>query len=452
MVGITELAIQNQNWYRNHGDAVVQLLEALNTIATVETRIKLFINPYLCLTDPETRCMYPLTRSELNTRRMSSENPNAMQLAKRGDSTYIRGFWEAQNKDHVILSLDWSQVELVLVGSASDDPGFADAYGQIPYKDLHCKAAAAAIAVKLDGFTLADLNLLHDPVTARPNFVERWGEAGNYPFYNPATGVELGKPYKEFRGFAKGINFGYFYSGGCFSSADAFNWTVDETFTAADNYKNTFPVAERWRVTIQEYAKTYGYVMLPDGHRRTRFEATTAWFIWWVGEWAKYGLRELGIFLGKKIQRRAGNQVVNAIIQGTGATLAKRSIVRMEAQMQAEGGQYDAEFLLPIHDELVFSVHKDQAIDFGYSLKEIMCNHQDIVPKLKLDGTCSIGKTLEPYDAKKAPFGQIELDEAPYLEGFVSKEFEYQVLPDAQRRQVVSYLFSEANICERLQN
>lgn len=439
--GIHTLALANQNWFLNKGDAVIALLEALNTIATVETRIKLFINPYLMLTDPDTNRMYPMIRSELNTRRMSCENPNAMQLAKRGESTYIRGFWLPQNEDHVILSLDWSQVELVLVGSASDDPAFAEAYGQIPYKDLHAKAASAAIAVKLPGFSEDDFNQLHDPEAAKTNFIACWGEAGNYPFYNPATGVPLTKPFKDFRNLGKPVNFGYWFSGGCFTAAEGFGWSAEETFEAADNYRNTFPMAEKWRVATQEFAKNFGYVMLPDGHRRTRFESTMAWFVWWVGEWAKYGLRELGIFLGKKIQRRAGNQVVNARIQGSGATLAKRSAITMDSEMIEEGGQFDAYFLMPIHDELVFSVHKDQAVAFGNYLKQVMCNHPEIVPKLKLDGTCSIGLTLEPYDSEKAPFGQIELDEAPFIEGYTPKELEYQPLPDAFRQRVVDYLF-----------
>ena len=440
---ITEQAEKMHRFYVNKGDAILALISALDTISTVETRMKLFINPYLCLTDPNTHRMYPLTRSELNTRRMSSENPNAMQLSKNAESSYIRGFWLPQNEDHVILSLDWSQVELVLVGSASNDPGFTAAFGQIPYNDLHAKAAASAIAVKLPGFTEFDFQKLHHPEEAKIEIMDKWGDDGIYPFKHPVTGEYLDKPFKTYRGLAKALSFGFWFSGNCFTAADGFGWSVDETFEAGESYKKTFPVAERWRLDTIEFAKTHGYVMLPDGHRRTRYESTVAWFTWWVAQWRIKGLDQLGIYLGRKIQRRAGNQVVNARIQGTGATLAKRSAIKMDQLMIDEGGEFNAYFMMPIHDELVFSVHKDHAIEFAKTLKSVMCTHPDIVSKLKLDGTCSLGLTLEPYDKVKAPYGQIELDEAPVLEGYVPEEYEYKSLPDDLRQRVVDYLFNK---------
>lgn len=76
--------------------------------------------------------MYPEVTSMLATRRMASSNPNGMQLAKRGESTYVRGFYEPDTEDEVMVSLDWSQVELVLIGEFSGDPEFSKAFGQLP--------------------------------------------------------------------------------------------------------------------------------------------------------------------------------------------------------------------------------------------------------------------------------------------------------------------------------
>src|SRR3546814_4258671 len=46
---------------------------------------------------------------------------------------------------------------------------------------------------------------------------------------------------------------------------------------AVDRYRARFPLAEKWRVETQQHATEFGFVTLPDGHRRARYEATQAW-------------------------------------------------------------------------------------------------------------------------------------------------------------------------------
>jgi len=69
------------------------VLRCLNQISAIEQRMKLYLNPYLKLVDPDTGRLYPVLSSELATRRMGTRYPNPMQLQKRGDSTYVRGFY-----------------------------------------------------------------------------------------------------------------------------------------------------------------------------------------------------------------------------------------------------------------------------------------------------------------------------------------------------------------------
>lgn len=66
-----------------------------------------------------------------------------------------------------------------------------------------------------------------------------------------------------------------------------------------------------------------------------------------------------------------------------------------------------------------------------------MADHPEIVKNLKLYSTASIGLTFEPF--KKAPFGQIELDEAPDILGFEDGS----KLDENQIAQVIDYLFVE---------
>lgn len=53
----------------------IQVLLAYKELAGIEQRMKLYLTPYLLLTDPETECMYPVLSSRLATRRTSCQFP-----------------------------------------------------------------------------------------------------------------------------------------------------------------------------------------------------------------------------------------------------------------------------------------------------------------------------------------------------------------------------------------
>lgn len=53
----------------------VRVLMAYRNLAGIEQRMKLYLTPYLLLTDPETECMYPVLSSRLATRRTSCQFP-----------------------------------------------------------------------------------------------------------------------------------------------------------------------------------------------------------------------------------------------------------------------------------------------------------------------------------------------------------------------------------------
>lgn len=381
-----------------------RMLDLLQEIGAIEQRMKLYLNPYLLLCDPETSRVYPVVSSQLNSRRMAASFPNPMQLAKRGESTYIRGFYEPDEPDQVIVSIDWSQIELVLIGDQSGDEGFADAYGQLPFKDLHTKA-------------VGDMFEVENPKEL-PDFKSLRTKVG------------------------KGANFNYWYSGALSTVGDAMGWSSDKMWEMTEKYRETFATAEQWRVDLIAEARERGFVTLPDGHRRTKFEATYQWQNLWRDRFqnmANPGLQNFGDLFVRKITNRAANQVVNSVIQGSCATLAKRSILEINRQITATGLR--ARFMIPVHDELVFSVHKDDVVSFITMAKQVMCHHPEIITTLAVDATASVGRTFEPYHPEKAPFGQIELDEAPILDGWLPPETKDQRLNDKEIQQVVNYLF-----------
>lgn len=411
-----------------------KLLKLMGDIASIEQRMKLYITPYLLLTDPETSRMYPEVSSMLATRRMASSNPNPMQLAKRGESTYIRGFYVPDEDDHVLISLDWSQIELVLIGEFSGDPEFARAYGQLPYNDLHLGTAADVLSVMVPEVTEQMLKDLHkiDLADIPPKLLIK-------PNGEPLTQDKAKSFWRTEVG--KGSNFNYWYSGALSTVGEKLGWSPNQMWEATERYRERFPHAEKWRVDTIDYARWNGYIMLPDGHRRVRWEATY--------DWANLSQRMFDAFESRAISRfgseiiratktRAGNQIVNAMIQGSSATLAKRSILELRKRIKEEGIR--AWFKMPIHDELLFSVHRDDAIRFIALARSIMTKHPDIIKSLKVHATASLGLTFEPFNAEKAPLGQVELDEAPSGLSFVDKD---SVMNDNQILQTIDYLFDK---------
>lgn len=412
-------------------DAAENAFDIFNEMQSLETRMKLYLNPYSNLIEPETGWIHPTMSSKLASRRMAMVNPNPMQLAKGGESTYVRGFYQADNDDHVLISIDWSQIELVIIGEASGDPEFAKAYGQLPYEDLHLGAAADVLGVSEDILMRADL-LQPEEEELHPILVtNKLGEE-----------IEKGKRRKFWRGeVGKTSNFEYWYSGALSNTSQKMGWTGDQMWDATDRYRKRFKTGEEWRMETIDYAKKHGFCELPDGLRRYKLECTydySAMFRQVAKSYKQPGLKEFLETILKKIKSRSNNQIVNSYVQGTCATLAKRSILRSIAMIEANG--YDARFVIPVHDELVYSCHRSQAVAFIRDLKEVMRSHTDIIQNLKIDCTASIGRTFEPYHEKKAPFGQIELDEAPAILGFK----EDSILNETEQQKVVDYLFGEA--------
>lgn len=402
----------------------LQVLNCINELATIDQRMKLYLNPYIHLIDPETSRVYPTLSSMLNSRRMGTQYPNPMQLAKRGTSTYIRGFYLPDDDECVIMSLDWSQIELVLIGEFSGDPEFFKAYGQIPYEDLHLGAAADCLSVVVPGLNVDIYKTLKNMSDADAALHSELAY-----LFRSTSGEALtpGKAYKYWRTeVGKGANFNYWYSGALSTVGQRLRWTKDQMWEATERYRTRFQVAEEWRVRTIHEAQSRGYVELPDHHRRTRFEATPAWAEGWRLKMSKYadmdhiGIRNFTELMIRQTARRAGNQAVNSMIQGTSATLAKRSSRAIRAQA-IKDGFYKFRFMLPIHDELVFNIHPREAWDFMMMAKKVMCDHPDIIKNLKPTCTASVGRTFEPY-SKTVPFGQIEIDEAPGLPFVPAKE------------------------------
>lgn len=399
---------EDEVWSRFYHTLTV--LDCYKQLAESEQVIKLFINAYLDLTDPDTGRVYPSLSSRLNTRRMALATPNLSQLPKFGGTAYVRSFFLADEEDHVVLSMDWSSVELVLIGDQSGDPEFALVFGQRPFGDLHSQTAAALLDMEVHVF-----KALPDAKQKR---------------------TDIGKP----------ANFGYWYSGGLGTVAKELNLTSEEMWEFVDRYRQKFAVAEEWRLGTIQRAREDGLVTLPDHHQRIRFESTPVWAEAMRQKFSAYGevIAKFGELVIRKIQTRSGNQGVNAKIQGSCGTLAKRSILKVNNEVIPRE-KFRSRFMFPVHDELVFSVHRGDVWRFKQALWEVMVDHPDIVTRLKLDASCAIGLNYQAWDPVTNPKGQIELDELSKLP-FIPKERWGQKATEEDVEMILDYLFAKEEV------
>src|SRR5690606_30659935 len=75
------------------------------------------------------------------TGRLSSDNPNLQNIPIRTErGRLIRKAFIPRDAEHVLLSADYSQIELRIVASISGDPNMCEAFRQ--NKDIHTATAA----------------------------------------------------------------------------------------------------------------------------------------------------------------------------------------------------------------------------------------------------------------------------------------------------------------------
>jgi DNA polymerase-1 len=159
------------------------------------------------------------------TGRLSSINPNLQNIPIRTDKgKEIRKAFVPRNEAHVLMSADYSQVELRIVAAISGDENMCDAFKQ--NKDIHTATAAKV--------------------------------------YN----VDEGEVTKEMRYKAKSVNFGIIYGQGAFGLADNLNISRAEAKEIIDNYKKEFVGVTRYMDSMIHFAQEQGYVQTLMGRKR----------------------------------------------------------------------------------------------------------------------------------------------------------------------------------------
>lgn len=105
------------------------------------------------LVSPKTGCIHTsFLPWGTATGRLSSRDPNLQNIPIRtGEGKRIRAAFIPSKPGHVILSVDYSQIELRMLAHLSGDPALQAAYQQ--NQDIHAQTAAALFGVPLDQVT-----------------------------------------------------------------------------------------------------------------------------------------------------------------------------------------------------------------------------------------------------------------------------------------------------------
>ncbi|TWW02346.1 DNA polymerase I [Chitinophaga pinensis] len=159
------------------------------------------------------------------TGRLSSNNPNLQNIPIRTDrGREVRKAFVAKNEDYVLMSADYSQIELRIIAAISGDVHMIDAFRQ--GLDIH-----AATAAKVYGVELAD-------VTA------------------------------DMRRNAKSVNFGIIYGVSAFGLSENLGIARGEAKTLIDNYFAQYPSIKKYMDDQIKSAQQNGYVETLLGRKR----------------------------------------------------------------------------------------------------------------------------------------------------------------------------------------
>jgi DNA polymerase-1 len=105
------------------------------------------------LIDPDTQRVHTsFNQAVAVTGRLSSNNPNLQNIPIRTDKgREIRKAFIARDEEHVLISADYSQIELRIMASLSKDPTMVEAFRQ--NQDIHTITAAKVFKIPQDEVT-----------------------------------------------------------------------------------------------------------------------------------------------------------------------------------------------------------------------------------------------------------------------------------------------------------
>ncbi|MPL87028.1 DNA polymerase I [bioreactor metagenome] len=202
------------------------IIPAILEYRNLKKLISTYIEPLPALVSASSGKLHTTYNQALTaTGRLSSIKPNLQNIPIRTErGREIRRAFIPSRPDGLILSADYSQIELRLMAHMSGDPDFIDAFRQ--GRDIH-----SATASKIFGIPEEELT-------------------------------------KEQRGRAKTANFGIIYGISSFGLSQRLNIPRAESKKLIEDYFRSYPKVKEYMTGMTEMAKKDGYVTTLYGRRR----------------------------------------------------------------------------------------------------------------------------------------------------------------------------------------
>jgi len=206
------------------------------------------------------------------TGRLSSSNPNLQNIPIRTElGNRIRAAFVPKDKEnYIILSADYSQIELRLLAHYSEDPALIEAFSS--NKDIHADTASRVFGVPLDEVT------------------------------------------KEMRRKAKAVNFGIIYGQSSYGLATALGISPGEAKKIINKYFEMYPNIKKYMDSTIAKVYEQGYVSTLYGRKRYLEDELSS--------------------RNKNIREFAERAAINAPLQGTAADIIKLAMIELHQELK----------------------------------------------------------------------------------------------------------------------
>ncbi|HAN98678.1 MAG TPA: DNA polymerase I [Planctomycetaceae bacterium] len=276
------------------------------------------------LIHPQTRRIHTSFMQDVAaTGRLSSKDPNLQNIPVRTETgRLIRGAFVAGEPDWLLLSADYSQIELRVLAHFTGDAALREAF--LADADIHAIVAAEV------------------------------------------AGVPLAEVTSELRRKAKAVNFGILYGQSAFGLSRSLGIPQEEAAEFIEKYFARYPTVDRFIEATLDAAERDKQVATILGRRRLID-----------------GIRPAEKRDKSRSRNLSERIAVNTVVQGSAADIIKVAMLRVHEWLRR--ANLRARLLLQIHDELLFECHPDDLAALTAGTVERMAGAIELSVPLKVD-------------------------------------------------------------------
>jgi DNA polymerase I-like protein with 3'-5' exonuclease and polymerase domains len=215
------------------------------------------------------------------------------------------------------------------------------------------------------------------------------------------------KQWKMMRGMAKSSNFALAYGGGPNALVRSTGCSETDAARHHRTFNSTYTTLKGWWDSVKAFGRLNGYVttrmgrqypipdiQLPVSHKECPDSQQR--------------------MLNKKFRAKAERNATNGPIQGTSADLTKLAMALCYREVKKRGWFEKVLMTITIHDELVFEIDKDIAVEALETFQNIMTRNKTVLAfkwPVPLTTDCEIGSDWTvPYDTKDFKFRRVRRD------------------------------------------